>query len=373
MKTGTLTFHAPNNNGSFFQAYALQTVLRDQFDIENKIINFYSDKQESQYAVFRRPHSIADLARNLISLLHYKGFKEKIERFEKMRSDHLKMTERYRTEKEVYDNLEEFEALICGSDQIWNTEARDFSEVYMLSDIAKKKITYAVSCGSHIEDVDKKQILDAANRFDFVSVREQALYNYLHSSKVDVTKVLDPTLLLKKQSYSALLDNRPVVEGSYIFLYTINYDDQILETARNLSKYYNVPIYSPFTGYSGMKCYKYGINILYNIGPAQFLTLVDQALITCSNSFHGIAFSIIFHKNFYRLCNIDTDGTKKRDDRIDGILDELRLVNRNICQLDEKFDKSEIDYTGVEERLQLLRDDSIDYLRKALFGEGKGK
>ena len=30
MKTGTITFHAPNNNGSFLQAYALQTVLKNQ-------------------------------------------------------------------------------------------------------------------------------------------------------------------------------------------------------------------------------------------------------------------------------------------------------------------------------------------------------
>lgn len=30
MKTGTITFHVPNNNGSFFQAHALQTVLQNQ-------------------------------------------------------------------------------------------------------------------------------------------------------------------------------------------------------------------------------------------------------------------------------------------------------------------------------------------------------
>ena len=31
MKTGTITFHAPNNNGSFLQAYALQKVLIREF------------------------------------------------------------------------------------------------------------------------------------------------------------------------------------------------------------------------------------------------------------------------------------------------------------------------------------------------------
>ena len=38
MKTATITFHAPNNNGSFLQAYALQKYLTTHFDnIENDI------------------------------------------------------------------------------------------------------------------------------------------------------------------------------------------------------------------------------------------------------------------------------------------------------------------------------------------------
>jgi len=51
MKVGTLTFHAPNNNGSFLQAYALQRVLLE-LGMENEIINFYSEKQEEQYSAF---------------------------------------------------------------------------------------------------------------------------------------------------------------------------------------------------------------------------------------------------------------------------------------------------------------------------------
>lgn len=39
MKTATITFHAPNNNGSFLQAYALQKYITTHFDnVENEII-----------------------------------------------------------------------------------------------------------------------------------------------------------------------------------------------------------------------------------------------------------------------------------------------------------------------------------------------
>lgn len=37
MKVGTLTFHAPNNNGSFLQAYALQNILNDLGILGNKV------------------------------------------------------------------------------------------------------------------------------------------------------------------------------------------------------------------------------------------------------------------------------------------------------------------------------------------------
>lgn len=55
MKTATITFHAPNNNGSFLQAYALQKYLTTRFeDIENEIIDFQPESQQQQYAVFRK-------------------------------------------------------------------------------------------------------------------------------------------------------------------------------------------------------------------------------------------------------------------------------------------------------------------------------
>lgn len=37
MKTGTISFHASNNNGSFLQAYALQRVLINQCYVDNEI------------------------------------------------------------------------------------------------------------------------------------------------------------------------------------------------------------------------------------------------------------------------------------------------------------------------------------------------
>lgn len=371
MKTGTITFHAPNNNGSFLQAYALQTVLKKQLGgVENEIIDFYSEKQMRQYSVFRRPKSGGDIGRNLISLVHYSGLKSRHERFDKMREKHLVLSRKCATEKEVYEVAGSYDTLICGSDQIWNTEARDYSDAYFMAGVEKKKISYAASFGSHIESINKDKVQKNILDFTHISVREKAGEEFLKELLPDkkVELVCDPTLLLQKAEYSKLI-GKENVKGQYIFLYTINYSDEILQAAQKLSKEMQIPVYAPFTGYSCVKCGRYGIKVLYDVGPAEFLHLVENAAYTCSNSFHGIAFSIIFEKQFFRPVSVNEDGTLAMDDRIDNLLSQLELNERTVKYSDVTSEllQRKIDYTLVREKLDKIRENGIRYLKTALL------
>lgn len=369
MKTGTITFHAPNNNGSFLQAYALQTVLKNQLG-GNEIIDFYSEKQMRQYSVFRKLKSGGDIGRNLISLVHYSGLKSRHERFDRMRKKYLALSRRCVTEKEVYEVANAYDTLICGSDQIWNTEARDYSDAYFMAGVDKKKISYAASFGSHIESINKEKVQKNISGFTHISVREKAgeefLKNLLPDKKVEL--VCDPTLLLQKAEYSKLMEKENVKEP-YIFLYTINYGDEILQAAQKLSKEIQIPVYASFTGYSCVKCRKYGIKVLYDVGPAEFLRLVENATYTCSNSFHGIVFSIIFEKQFCRPVSVNKDGTLAGDDRIDSLLSQLELNGRTVKYSDVTSEllQRKIDYTLVREKLDKIRENGIRYLKTALL------
>ena len=155
----------------------------------------------------------------------------------------------------------------------------------------------------------------------------------------------------------------------YIFLYTINYSDEILQAAQKLSKETRIPVYAPFTGYSCIKCRKYGIKVLYDVGPAEFLWLVENATYTCSNSFHGIVFSIIFEKQFCRPTCVNEGGTLAMDDRIDNLLSQLGLNERTVKYSDvtSKLLQREIDYTLVRKKLDKIRENGIRYLETALL------
>ncbi len=370
MKTGTITFHAPNNNGSFLQAYALQTILREQLAVENEIIDFYSEKQMRQYSILRKPRSWKDVGRNLISLVHYRELRSRCDHFDLLRKEYLYLSKRYSTLDEVYEVANSYDTLICGSDQIWNTEARDYSDAYFMAGVDKKKISYAASFGAHIECIDRTKVKKNISEFTHISVREKAGKDFLNEllpgKKVEL--VCDPTLLLERSAYNKLI-GKGRVKGSYIFLYTINYSTEVLQAAQKLSQKMKIPVYAPFTGYSCVKCRKYGIKVLYGVDPAEFLWLIENATCTCSNSFHGIAFSIIFEKQFCRPVFVNEDGIIVTDDRIDNLLSQLGLDERSISYKGaiHELILKKIDYNQVKEKLNGIRDNGICYLKTALL------
>ena len=275
------------------------------------------------------------------------------------------MTERCQTENQAYEIAEKYDAVICGSDQIWNIGARDFSEIYFLPLFTNKKIAYAVSCGSCIFDENRAKFIEWVSNFDCLSVREQSIADFLKDRSVaDAEVVLDPTFLLDREDYEALYDTEMMLKRRYIFLYTINYNDDILRIVRKLSLMYGLPVYTPFTGYSAVKCSKYGIKVLYDVAPDKFLNLIHHAAYVCTNSFHGIAFSIIYAKDFFRLCCVDREGQLIMDDRIDGILNALGIQNRNIFE--DNMEVQPLDYPAVATKLKALRERSFNYLERAL-------
>ena len=100
----------------------------------------------------------------------------------------------------------------------------------------------------------------------------------------------------------------------------------------------------------------------------QIIIIIYNSKFVLTNSFHGTAFSIIFRKNFYHVCDQGADGSFKRDDRIDDLLDYLEL-KRNISsntEIDYIKNNLFVNYENTEEKLNLLRKNSIDFLLQNL-------
>ena len=110
---------------------------------------------------------------------------------------------------------------------------------------------------------------------------------------------------------------------------------------------------------------KKNITAVIDAGPREFLNLIANADLICTNSFHGTSLSISFQKDFFVLAD-DND-----DDRKNSILELLSLTRRKINTVNDirSDDFSSIDYDYVNSKLEELRLESREYLERSISGE----
>lgn len=338
MKIGIITFHAAFNYGSMLQAYALQTYL-ERLGHEVSIINF---RPKSQKLGYPKPiefsslnHAKQSIRRLLFAPLSIKPLNHKWILFDKFMHKYLHLTKEFHSLDEMKDEDYNYDVLITGSDQIWNTNAFDFSEAYFgtFVDSKIKKIAYAPSMGPNPEGLDKNYLKKLLTGYTAVSVRERRTKDFLERNGIykNVSLVLDPTMLLDDRDYDSLIDKEPIIKGNYLFYYTPGrIRPEFLKEALYIGNKLGLPVV--YDNYYYKKDIKDYCNIYAypETGPSEFLNLVKNATAVCGASFHLMVFSILFKKNFYCM-NGDVDSRMNNlmvsmglEDRIWSIIDKER-------------------------------------------------
>lgn len=270
------------------------------------------------------------------------------------------------TKEEVEKSIIEADILVCGSDQIWNLD--DYNIVYGL-DIKNKgqiKIAYAPSITiDKINSMAKRKLkllVNALTSYSAISIREERSKELLNSEGFDnVELVLDPTLLLNSDIWRRI-EKKVLVKKKYILCYFLGSPKEYkfmvdkLANKNNIDKIISIDLIKGQV-LVGAKSFKY-------TSIEEFLYLVDNAEIICTDSYHGTLFSINFKKNFYVFRRKST-YYKSGDTRITDILSRLGIENRVINdQL--TLDLSDINYSKVDRLLIKERKKSIKYLKNSL-------
>lgn len=367
MKTATITLHTAHNNGSFLQAYALQKAIINM-GYSNNIINFIPKAQYSLYQnIVFKELSVKGIIKGMLNIPNYLALKKRRETFNRILND-LQLTTKFDNETDFDSSSQKFDCLIAGSDQIWNNASMpDFSRLYLLP-VNKYKISYAPSFGKSLEKQFSQEIIKQIDKFNHISVREQSARRALNELLPDreIQVVLDPTFLLDKHVYGELIKSANCkYDDDYIFFYCIKASNEVLATVKKISKMLNMPVVTVFTGVNTYKCQIYGQKVDFSAGPAEFLQYIKNAKYVISNSFHGVVFSIIYNKIFFRIADND-DGKIKVDERLDSILTLLDLSNQNIIANSQIQLNTNIDFTIANEKLSELRIESLSWLKDSL-------
>ena len=353
-----ITFHCSYNYGSALQIYALKTLLEKKGYAVN-VIDFIYKKDFEQYRLFRTGLYLKNPKAFIGDILFFKQNYKRKQNFETFIRKYMNLTvKKYYSNNDMKELNQKFDIFICGSDQIWNLDCTQGVEpAYFLkfADKDKLKIAYAPSL-AHVKFAKNydKDLKEAIKDIDYISVREKStlpLIQSLTEKKIEV--VLDPTLLLDPEDYNSVV-GKQVINEKYIFVYMLEYNDELVNYCNNFSKASNLKVvYIANKKFSGIK----GINA-FGVGPDMFLEYIKNAEYIITNSFHATVFSVIFNKMFV------TFATKKSASRMVDLLSGLGISERIYKQ---SFDmERKIDYKQVRNNLVEMRKSSMEYLDKAL-------
>lgn len=332
MKIAIITFHASDNCGSQLQTYALSKVIQEHVGITPDIIDYSNRCQQEMYAVFRKTHRVKGLVFNLYRLLFFYWLRPYHKSFRDFIANHVHLTDvRYSLPDELKELDGKYDVYIAGSDQVWNTKARDFDDSYFLDFVTKgRKIAYATSLGATniIESQsDKIKYTKLLKDFSMLSVREknaQLLLQTITDKPIEL--LLDPTLLLPKSDWDALAGEEPLIKGKYIFYYAFTYAENPNSIVKAISEKYNMPVYIVDANAWAMgRMFMDGFKLAPQFGPKAFLNLIKYSELVLTTSFHGTALSVAMEKKFWF---IKTPMLNPRDDRAITLLNQLGLFDR---------------------------------------------
>lgn len=259
----------------------------------------------------------------------------------------------------------DYDAIITGSDQIWNFNIRDFSSAYLgdfIHDTTKTKlIAYAPSLGPNPENL-KRIPIASLKRYRAISVRENHTKEILANFGLkNIELVVDPTLLLTQDDYNMLLrlsnHKNNIGHTNYAYYYTPGRHDDFGVIAAKIADMHSLKLLAD-TGYHNFHTPKYSTRI--HGGPLDFIQIVRNADLIIGASFHLMVFAIIYHKPFYCIVG-------NSDSRMINLLQLLGLENRIVVNDNPQLIKDEINWEGVENKLSMLREKSKVFLEKALM------
>lgn len=368
-KICVVTWSGGTNFGTNLQAYALIEKLR--------LLGYDASMKGSitgNINYFLHPAFVADriankLKRNKNPKRVISEDKEKEKKFREFCEIYLPRLNSHG--KEQWKQVErDYLAFVTGSDQVWNP---NYFQSMMMLDFVKsnkiKKIAYAPSIGvSELSKQTRKKYRKLLSSYSAIGMREKQAADLISDiSPVPVKTVLDPTLLLNDNDWNQLADKADVdkawdADKPYILCYFVGHRNDYCDYI-NLVK-----------EKTGMNCIIIPMDVdLSNcgtvatgIGPKEFIWLIKNANIVCTDSFHATVFSIQYRKEFYVLKRFDDNSKTSQNGRLYEILDTYQLRSRWITNESEFIRKDDINYEIVYRILNDKRKYSENYLMDAL-------
>ena len=365
------------NYGNRLQNYATQEVIKSLGCHVETIVNYPRDEniKESTFEKIKRANleTYLKFPVRLIKKVRLKFYKTKkeveIQELNRLKNnngieftkENIKETDFTITPNSIPTKLDKnYDFFVVGSDQVWNPHFRGGSPIDFITFApSEKRVAYSASFGvSEIPDTYAEKYKTWLREFAHISVREQSGANIVKRlADREVPVLIDPTMMLNKEKWLNI--SKPADEklaGPYLLTYFLG---QVSEDKSHWLK-----AMAQKNGLTIINLANIDDKEYYCADPGQFIYYINNCSILCTDSFHGVVFSILFEKPFVVFDRVS--NTPSMSSRIDTILSKFQFESRKRENIKEADDVFVISYSHVPEILEAERNKAIDYLKNAL-------
>lgn len=386
-KIGCVIAYSPghNNYGTSLQGYAMLKKIRD-LGYEIEVIRY-----EKRLTICQKFNFVINALRAGEGKTIYKrfflrsvlrkhpyyatGIRQRTEAVDQYKERKLiPFFRKYVGYEALHKGSKNYMAVVVGSDQVWTPMSlpNKFFNLLFVDD-SVPKIAYASSFGvSEIPAFQHKATRAYLDRFSAIGVREvrgKEIVESLSQQKAQV--VADPTILLSREEWEVeITDSKIDVSEPYIFCYFLGTNQEARKAANKLKEMTGLKIVT----IRHMDEYvpedeAFGDEAPYAVDPNDFVRYISCAAYVCTDSFHCTVFSTIFHRQFMTFYRFATGSKTGRNSRIDSLFNLLRINKEHIYQGNDILlsIQSEIDWKCVDANLEILRKESLNFLKKALL------
>lgn len=361
MKIGILTFHRADNYGAVLQCYALFKTIKSLGFQDVKVIDYCPSYFTDEYSLFSLKRFIKSSVRGKMGMLkefilffipkllrrrYFSSFVSRLSLTDKMDQSNI--------------SFADFDIVFVGSDQVWNRKLTCGEDKALSGQIRHDNMvlaSYAASTEYHKNIIEENEYyLSLIKRFDFISLRENVLVEYFNSlSSKKAQWVLDPTLLFNKEQWSVVC--KQPKEDNYLLVYTVPVDTAVMKLAKMIADERGLKIIELVSRVR----YVYKKSCRQLVSPNEFLGYFQKASYVVTTSFHGTAFSLVMKKQFCTLMLGRAVDVRAKD-----LLSNLGLNSRCVSSSQLVVPCQDIDYSIVEDKLNLQRNNSLQYIKSVI-------
>ena len=352
MKIGIITFTHGQNFGNKLQNYALLNVLSTLYG--NEVYTLKTFDRTTNGNTFDH---IKKNTKLLFNLHHERAKRKKQKLFDSFSENYLNYYS-IPLKSNKTDELSDFDAFVCGSDQIWNPYYNKDLELFTAY-FAKsgKRVSYAASIGLSKIPAEKNELYKKCiGSMDYIGVREeQAAHIIKELTGKNAVVQIDPTMLVEKEVWSefAKKPNKNIPKHYILTYFICEMNDIAKNEVKKLADDTGLPVIS--------------LNDIanedwYALNPNEFVWMIKNADYILADSFHATVFSVIFHIPIHCFNRMSREKQNEQASRLQTLLNYFGLEK---CISNEAV-QWDIDFSNVDDTIERLRESSVSSLIDSL-------